>query len=305
MLFLTFYTLTGANDQQAKNLDKEHVPIPPNIDMVKAAIDKVPSDASSEEIEAVEFFYKNVIATLDNTVTTDAMCGESVMEALDVKTLIIRNKEEVHLVKAKKSTEMAARDLLEANVWVATMATGALLMDQRMGASDTESIVHNMLVVAGSDQKKKRPKQFNKGMAALRGTIYAEHYWYFLKIWEDNWTGRKGCEAATRLAQWDTFTGMTKKEVLSDAQKRAQRMPAYPDDNKENKKRKLNKGADSGLSQFFFKNLDPNRPPPLTGNDSNGGLSNGSPSSTADNDPLMEAQNKEEQANPSVLLLVL
>jgi hypothetical protein len=250
----------------------------------------------------VEFFYKNVIATLENTVTTNAMCGKSVMEALDVKTQIIRNKEEVHLVKAKKSTETAARDLLEANVWVATMATGALLMDQRMKASDTESIVHNMLVAAGSNQKKKRPKQFKKGMAAKRGTIYAEYFKYFLKIWEDNWTGGKGCEAATRLAQWDTFTDMTKKEVLSDAQKRARRMPVYPDDNKENKKSKLDKEAVSGLSQFFFKKLVPNRPPPLTGNDSNGGLSDGSPSYTADNDPLMEAQNKEVQANPSVSL---
>jgi hypothetical protein len=277
-----------------------HVPIPPNMDMVKAAIDKIRSNASSEEIEAVEFFYKNVIATLENTVITNAMCGKTVMEALDVKTQIIRNDEEVHLVKAKKSTERAA---MEANVWVATMATGALLMDQRMGASDTESIVHNMLVAAGSNLKKKRPKQFRKGLAAKRGTIYAEHFKYFLKIWEDNWTGGEGCEAAARLAQWDTFTGMTKKEVLSDAQKQARRMPAYPDDNKENKKSKLDKEAVSGLSQFFFKNLDPNRPPPLTGgNDSNGGLSNGSPSSTADNDPLMEAQNKEVQANPSVSL---
>lgn len=276
------------------------MPIPPNMDMVKAAIDKVPSEASSEEIEAMEFFYKNVIATLENTVTTDAMCGKSVMEALDVKTMIIRNQEEVHIVKAKKSTEKDARNLLEANVWVATMATGALLMDQRMGASDTESIVHNMHVAAGSDQKKKRPKQFKKGMAALRGNIYAEHYQYFMKIWEDNRTGGVGCEAAARLAEWDIFTGMTKQEVLSDAQKRARRMPAYPDDDKENKKRKLDEGAVGGLSRFFFKKSDPNEPPPLTGTGSNGGSSNGSPSSTADNDALMEAQNKEVRANPSI-----
>jgi hypothetical protein len=78
MLFLTLYTLTGVTEKRKENLDDAHVPIPPNMDMVKAAIDKVPSEASSEEIEAMEFFYKNVIATLENTVTTDAMCGKSV-----------------------------------------------------------------------------------------------------------------------------------------------------------------------------------------------------------------------------------
>jgi hypothetical protein len=272
------------------------------MDMVKAAIGKVPSEASSDEVEAMEFFYKNVIATLDNTVTTNAMCGKSVMEALDVKTMIIRNQEEVHMVKTKKSTEKDARSLLEANVWVATMATGALLMDQRMGASDTESIVHNMHVAAGSNQKKKRPKQFKKGMAALRCEIYAEHYEYFKKIWEDNRAGGVGGEAAARLAEWDIFTGMTKTEVLSDAQKRAQRMPAYPNDDKENKKRKINEGKVGGLSRLLFKTSDKNEPPPLTGNGSNGGSSNVPPSSTADIEALMETQNKEVQANPTTMV---
>jgi hypothetical protein len=67
-------------------------------------------------------------------------------------------------------------------------------------------------------------------------------------------------------------------------------MPAYPDDNKENKKSKLNEGAVSGLSQFFFKKKDPNRPPPLTGGNDN------------NNDPLMEAQNKEVRENSSVAI---
>ena len=302
MLSLILYILTGVIKKREENSDIAHVPIPPNMDMVKSAFAKVPSEASNGEVEAVHFFYKNVIATLENTVTTDAMCGKSVMEALDVKTMIIRSQEEVHIVKAKKSTAKETRNLLEANVWVATMATGALLMDQRMGASDTESIVHNM--IAGSDQKKKRPKQFKKGMATLRGAIYAEHYRYFMKIWEDNRTGGVGGEAAaSRLAEWDIFTGMTKQEVLSDAQKRARRMPAYPDEDKENKKRKLEEGAVGGLSQFFFKKFDPNEPPPLTGTGDNGGSnSNGFPSSATESNCLVEAQNKEVQANPTTMI---
>ena len=277
------------------------------MEMVKAAFEKIPSEATADEQEAVNFFYKNVVATLENTVTTDAMCGKSVMEALDVKTMIIRSQEEVLLARkaTKKLTEEEekmkgeTRNLMEANVWVATMATAALLMDERMGASHTESIVHNM--IRTKEESKKRPKQFKKGMATLRGAIYMEHYGYFMKIWVDN--QGIGCEAAARLAQWDDFTGMTKHEVMSDAQKRARRMPKCPDEDKENKKRKLDEGPIGGFSKYFFKKIDTNETvPPLTGMGSDGGSSNGTPSSStsaAEYESLMEEQNAEVMANPT------
>jgi hypothetical protein len=46
-------------------------------------------------------------------------------------------------------------------------------------------------------------------------------------------------------------------------------MPAYPNDDKENKKRKLNERKVGGLLRLIFKTLDPNEPPPLTGTGSN------------------------------------
>jgi hypothetical protein len=155
------------------------------MDTVKAAFGKYPADASPEEQAAVLFFYKNAVTTLESAVTTDAMCGKSVMEALDEKTDIMKRQEEAAKLKQKEEEGMKEGErevkkgaTIDPNVWVTTMATAALLLDKETGASDTLSIVHN--ITSDAEQGKKRPKQFNNGKASLRGRIYMQYYDYFM-----------------------------------------------------------------------------------------------------------------------------
>jgi hypothetical protein len=160
------------------------------------------------------------------------------------------------------------------------MATAALLLDKETGASDTLSIVHN--ITSDAEQGKKRPQQFNKGKASLRGRIYMQYYDYFMLMWLDTHCSpighAQGGEAAKKMAAWDLFAGMTKKEAVSDAQKRAQRMPKCQDDSPSRRRRMDNDLEETvGSGKYFFTNSD--ELPPLTGTgSSDGGSSDGSPS---------------------------
>ena len=119
--------------------------------MVQQAFAKEVDEATEGEKGAVEFFYKNIVATLDGTVTSDAMYGRTVMEALDEKTKSAIQEGDERDTKLKLDKDAKWR--LNTHLWVATMATAALLMDPKTGASDTASIVHNMRKEKGAARK--------------------------------------------------------------------------------------------------------------------------------------------------------
>ena len=206
--------LVGVEEQRNKCPDDMHyVPKPPTMDMVKQAFEKKVEEATEDEKAAVLFFYKKIVATLDSTVTSDAMCGSTVMEALDRKSVMMQYKDK------EKGVSKEAWKINNPNVWAFTMATAGVLLDPGSGASDTATIVHNMTKEKG--QKTKRTKQFKKSSAVNLAFMYMNNYSYFTGIWKANKMGTKeGCAAVARLAAWDKYTKMTKEETESAAQKR-------------------------------------------------------------------------------------
>jgi len=223
------------------------VPVPPTIQTVLEAFTRDPQDATEDEEKAVKFFYEMIVSTLEPVILSDAMCGKSVMEVLDIKT----NQMKVEQDRAAKLKGEAPKQGWDhrPNNWAMTMATAALFMDPESGASNTTTIVHNM--TKGSDVAKKRTKQFKKGSGDIRSVMYMNYHKKFLTIWLDNKNGNS--KAAARYAAWDKQTGMTKVPKISDAEKRSMEMPDQPGNRSGNKKPKLGLGMeDQDLSRWFL-----------------------------------------------------
>lgn len=302
LLFLVFLTrfsllalrvMSGVIEQRKlKSHDKDYVPTPPSMVTVLGAFEKIsdPAAATKEQQDAVHFFHTKILAVLDTALTSDAMHGKSIMEVLDIKTHQMKQQQDKSLKPGQPEPGWEQRP----NNWAMVMATGALFLDIDSGASDTKSIVHNLTVQV--DDKKRKKKHFGKKQAISRCVMYADYYGHFFKIWLANRRGStcKMGKQAANMAAWDKYTGMTKLATLSDAQKRANVISSIcGKGEQENKKRKV-----SCLDGFGDDNTDPDYSmflgmigqgmPPLTGMD------------PEKNDILMEAQNKEVAANPTV-----
>ena len=194
-----------------------------------------PEEASDEQERAVRFFHKQLLVTLDATLTSDAMIGRSIMETLDLKTLKMKNDEDAANLKSGGKTGGWDK---APNVWASTMATAALFLDKASGASDTESIVHNLTRPEGD--KKRKTKQFKKKQGNARAELYSKYFFHFQDIWVENRKSTKGItKMVSNLAAWDLYTGMTRKSTMSDAQKRARKLASATDENMPEKKQKM------------------------------------------------------------------
>jgi hypothetical protein len=297
--------------------DREYIPVPPTMALVQQAFNKTPNSASPEEHEAVRFFYKMCVATLDPTVTGDAMCGATVMQALDTKTERMQ-KEQDGVAGSKKKKKWENRP----NTWAITMATAALFLDPASGASDTAGIVYNIVKPPGEPVK--RTKRFKKKECAKRCDMYMTYMKYFVKIWLDNKTGQSTA-AAERLAEWDKSTGMTREPRMSDAQKRSRQLPSNISGvDAESNKRSRQEGGPNSISTLLLlvsdEELTPPRFPPLTGqrgtgggygsaNDDSSSASASSPSSSSNSlpshqdndDDLLQQQHCEVSARSTAL----
>jgi len=240
-------TMAGVHAERLGQ-QENFVPVPPTIQTVLEAFTKDPQDATEDEERAVKFFYDMIVATLEPVVLSDAMCGKSIMEALDIKT----NQMKVEQDRAAKLTGNAPKRgwAQRPNNWAMTMATAALFMDPESGASNTTTIVHNM-TRKSPDVAKKRTKQFKKGSGDVRNVMYMNYHKKFLGIWLDNKNGKS--EAAANIAAWDKHTGMTKVPKISDAEKRSMEMPDQPDHRSGSKKPKLeHEMEDQEMSRWFL-----------------------------------------------------
>jgi len=250
LIFLVVVSLsTMMTGVHAERLGKEDnfVPVPPTIQTVLEAFTKDPQDATGEEEKAVKFFYNMIVATLEPVILSSAMCGKSVMEALDIKTNQMKVEQD-RAAKIKGETPKQGWGQ-RPNNWAMTMATAALFMDPESGASNTITIVHNM--TRKSDVTKKRTKQFKKGSSDIRNVMYMNYHKKFLDIWLDNKNGNS--KAAARYAAWDKHTGMTKVPKISDAEKRLMEMSDQPGHRSSNKKPKLGlEMEDQDLSRWFL-----------------------------------------------------
>jgi len=261
---------SGVEQEREKHEDdRGYIPVPPTMALVQQAFTKMPDLASPEEHDAVRFFYKMCVATLDPTVTGDAMCGATVMQALDTKTERMQ-KEQDGVAGSKKKKKWENRP----NTWAITMATAALFLDPASGASDTAGIVYN--IVKPPDEPVKRTKRFKKKECAKRCDMYMTYMKYFVKIWLDNKTGQSTA-AAERLAEWDKVTGMTKEPRMSDAQKRSRQLPNdISGVDAESNKRSRQDGGQNSISAALMllvsdEDLTPSGLPPLTGQRNTGG----------------------------------
>jgi hypothetical protein len=96
--------------------DRGYIPVPPTMALVQQAFNKTPNSASPEEHEAVRFFYKMCVATLDPIVTSDATCGATVMQALDTKMERMQ-KEQEGVAGNKKKKKWENHQILGQSLW--------------------------------------------------------------------------------------------------------------------------------------------------------------------------------------------
>jgi hypothetical protein len=248
---------TGVKEQREKRPNEtEYVPVPPTMTTVLKAYEEVDPDvATEEEKEAVQFFNSLVVTTLDTTLSSDAMIGRSMMEALDEKTdQLSRLRKKQH----KKESNMEKSP----NVWAMTMATAALFLDGDSGASDTKCIVHNLLLKPG--EKAKKTKHFSKTKGIPRFQMYTRYYGRFLGVWlKKKRNEEEGRKIAANMAKWDVFTGLTRVGDLSAAQKRVREMPN--DEFAALKKPRVDAAGAKSLNYGMFLDMigDGNEMPPL------------------------------------------
>jgi hypothetical protein len=223
----------------------------------------------------------------------NAINGKSIMEALDLKTHHMKKQQDKSLKHGQEGPGWAHRP----NHWAMGLATGALFLDKDSGASDTKSIVHNLMVQ--DDDKKRKKKHFGKKEAIGSCHMYAQYYEDFMKIWLAHRKGstcEKGKQAAN-MAAWDKFTMMTKMAKLSDAQKRACAISSICGKNEqETKKRKVSclddlEGDNSNPDYSMFLGMIGEEMPSLVSGTAAG--------LDQEKDVLMEAQNREVAAHPA------
>jgi hypothetical protein len=228
--------------------DPGYVPKTPAVKTVLDAFEVAPEAASDEQKAAVEFFHKQLLLTLDGSLNSDVMIGRSVMEALDLKTEKMKNEQDAANMKSGRPIEGWDKG---PNVWASTMATAALLLDEKSGASDTSTIVKNLTRKDG--EKEKKPKHFNKNSGKERADMYGKYFFEFRDTWIENRKSMEGLTTKVRnLAAWDLHTGMTRQETASDAQKRSRKIARAKDGSAPNKRQEMPSLGEDDSSQKFI-----------------------------------------------------
>ena len=230
--------------------DTDYIPVPPTIETVLLAFELGPGAANEEQKEAVVFFHKQLLVTLDATLNSDAMIDRSIMATLDLKTQKMKDEQDAAILQSGGKSGGWNN---APNVWASTMATAALFLDKKSGASDTKSIVHNLTRPEGD--KKKKTKQFKKTQKLDRANLYGAYFFKFRKIWIKNKRSQNGpTRMVSNLAAWDLFTGMTKQVELSDAQKRARKQASATNETAPEKNLKMSCSAGKSVVNhaWFF-----------------------------------------------------
>ena len=109
--------------------DSGYIPIPPTIETVLLAFELGPGAANEEQKEAVVFFHKQLLVTLDATLNSDAMIDRSIMATLDLKTQKMKDEQDAAIQKSGGKSEGWNN---APNVWASTMATAALFLDKKI-----------------------------------------------------------------------------------------------------------------------------------------------------------------------------
>ena len=173
LLFLLWFAGVKKRRAERPN-DTDYIPEPPTIDTLLLAFELGPDAANEEQKEAVIFFHKQLLVTLDATLNSDAMIDRSIMATLDLKTQKMKDEQDAAI---QKSGGKIRGWYTAPNVWASTMATAALFLDEKSGASDTKSIVHNL--TRPERGKKRKTKQFKKKQGLDRANLYGASFFKF------------------------------------------------------------------------------------------------------------------------------
>ena len=103
----------------------DYIPEPPTIDTVLLGFELGPETADDKQKEAVVFFHKQLLVTLDATLNSNAIIDRSIMATLDLKTQKMKDEQDAAI---QKSGGKIGGWYTAPNVWASTMATAALFL---------------------------------------------------------------------------------------------------------------------------------------------------------------------------------